>query len=360
MMDAGARAGARSERRRHSSSPTPASHDFAPGSGEPAVLALRRDVLRRSGPRLRQSARGARRGGRVVFACWREAKRNPWQMIAAQGGAALVPRLPEVGPEDPGPFSFADETRVRRILERGWIRRDRADADRPRDSTSPRDRGSRRRSARCKRSAPPAARSRANPSIARRRRRRDPRRAGAVSARAERAARRRDLDRRSGQSVRRALRPAGRSRARPRRDDRRRWRRRRTEPRRRRSSSAAGSASAPRSSSASRCGVNSRLRQNRRRAGGGEDRGVGGLVLIERMRKRHQDRRPTDDGELRNGRSAGAADHQMRPRDARRQVGEEVGEFDRELQFGASGGDARPCLRRAPASSGGRARAPRR
>ena len=27
-----------------------------------------------------------------------------------------MPRLPEVGPEDPGPFSFADEARVRRIL----------------------------------------------------------------------------------------------------------------------------------------------------------------------------------------------------------------------------------------------------
>ena len=29
-----------------------------------------------------------------------------------------VPRLPEVGPEDPGPFSFAVERRVRGILER--------------------------------------------------------------------------------------------------------------------------------------------------------------------------------------------------------------------------------------------------
>jgi hypothetical protein len=27
-----------------------------------------------------------------------------------------VPPLPDVGPEDPGPFSFADEKRVRRIL----------------------------------------------------------------------------------------------------------------------------------------------------------------------------------------------------------------------------------------------------
>ncbi|MGA2495430.1 MAG: SAM-dependent methyltransferase, partial [Roseiarcus sp.] len=59
---------------------------------------------------------GLARGGRVVFACWREAKRNPWQMISLKAACKHVPRLPEVGPEDPGPFSFADEARVRRIL----------------------------------------------------------------------------------------------------------------------------------------------------------------------------------------------------------------------------------------------------
>jgi ubiquinone/menaquinone biosynthesis C-methylase UbiE len=60
--------------------------------------------------------KGLARGGRVVFACWREAKRNPWQMIALKAVCKHVPRLPEAGPEDPGPFSFADEARVRRIL----------------------------------------------------------------------------------------------------------------------------------------------------------------------------------------------------------------------------------------------------
>jgi ubiquinone/menaquinone biosynthesis C-methylase UbiE len=59
---------------------------------------------------------GLARGGRIVFACWREAKRNPWQIIALKAVCQHVPRLPEVGPEDPGPFSFADEARVRRIL----------------------------------------------------------------------------------------------------------------------------------------------------------------------------------------------------------------------------------------------------
>ena len=60
--------------------------------------------------------KGLTRGGRLVFACWREPKLNPWQMIALKAACKHAPRLPEVGPEDPGPFSFAEEARVRRIL----------------------------------------------------------------------------------------------------------------------------------------------------------------------------------------------------------------------------------------------------
>ena len=55
-------------------------------------------------------------GGRLVFACWREARRNPWQTIALKAACKHAPRLAEVGPEDAGPFSFADEARVLRIL----------------------------------------------------------------------------------------------------------------------------------------------------------------------------------------------------------------------------------------------------
>jgi hypothetical protein len=57
-----------------------------------------------------------RRGGRLAFACWREPRKNPWMMVALQEAYKHVPRLPEVGPENPGPFSFASEQRVRRIL----------------------------------------------------------------------------------------------------------------------------------------------------------------------------------------------------------------------------------------------------
>ena len=61
---------------------------------------------------------GLRAGARVVFACWREPRENPWMMLPLQAAYRHVPRLPEVGPEDPGPFSFASEPRVRGILER--------------------------------------------------------------------------------------------------------------------------------------------------------------------------------------------------------------------------------------------------
>jgi SAM-dependent methyltransferase len=57
-------------------------------------------------------------GGRVAFACWREPRENPWLLLPLQEAYRHVPRLPEVGPEDPGPFSLAAERRVRGVLER--------------------------------------------------------------------------------------------------------------------------------------------------------------------------------------------------------------------------------------------------
>ena len=60
--------------------------------------------------------RGLRRGGRVVFACWREPRLNPWLMLPLMEAYKFAPRLPELGPEDPGPFAFASRARVGRVL----------------------------------------------------------------------------------------------------------------------------------------------------------------------------------------------------------------------------------------------------
>jgi SAM-dependent methyltransferase len=60
--------------------------------------------------------RALKPAARLVFACWREPAENPWMMVPLMAAYEHVPRLPKVGPEDPGPFSFADPDRVRHIL----------------------------------------------------------------------------------------------------------------------------------------------------------------------------------------------------------------------------------------------------
>ena len=67
--------------------------------------------------------RGLRPEGRVVFVCWREPKRNPWMMTPLQAVYRHVPKLPQVGPEDPGPFAFSSEERVHRILNQAGFSR---------------------------------------------------------------------------------------------------------------------------------------------------------------------------------------------------------------------------------------------
>jgi ubiquinone/menaquinone biosynthesis C-methylase UbiE len=62
---------------------------------------------------LRQALRPS---GRLAFACWREPRENPFFMVPLQAVYKHVPKLPQLGPDDPGPFSFASEQRVRRIL----------------------------------------------------------------------------------------------------------------------------------------------------------------------------------------------------------------------------------------------------
>ena len=60
--------------------------------------------------------RALRPSGRLAFACWKDPRENPFFMAPLQAAYQHVPKLPQLGPEDPGPFSFASEARVRRIL----------------------------------------------------------------------------------------------------------------------------------------------------------------------------------------------------------------------------------------------------
>ncbi len=56
-------------------------------------------------------------GARIAFAVWREPRENPWAMEPVSAARPFIDMPPRPGPEDPGPFSFANPDRVRRILE---------------------------------------------------------------------------------------------------------------------------------------------------------------------------------------------------------------------------------------------------
>jgi SAM-dependent methyltransferase len=91
-------------------------YPFEPASFD--VLVSRFGVMFFADPALSfANMRGALRpSGRLTFACWREPRENPFFMAALQAVYKHVPKLPQLGPEDPGPFSFASEPRVRRVL----------------------------------------------------------------------------------------------------------------------------------------------------------------------------------------------------------------------------------------------------
>jgi ubiquinone/menaquinone biosynthesis C-methylase UbiE len=91
-------------------------HPFEPASFD--LLVSRFGVMFFAEPALSfaNMRKALRPGGRVAFACWRTPRDNPWLMVPLRAAYEHVPKLPELGPEDPGPFAFAGEERVRRIL----------------------------------------------------------------------------------------------------------------------------------------------------------------------------------------------------------------------------------------------------
>lgn len=66
---------------------------------------------------------GLKPGGRLAFVCWRDWRENEWVRVPVGAVRAHVPPQPQLGPEDPGPFAFADLARVRRILTAGGFDR---------------------------------------------------------------------------------------------------------------------------------------------------------------------------------------------------------------------------------------------
>ena len=91
-------------------------YPFDPGSFD--LLVSRFGVMFFAEPALSFAniRKALRPSGRMAFACWREPRENPFFMAPLQAVYKHVPKLPQQGPEDPGPFSFASEARVNRIL----------------------------------------------------------------------------------------------------------------------------------------------------------------------------------------------------------------------------------------------------
>lgn len=67
--------------------------------------------------------RGLRAGGRLAFSCWRPVADNAWATVPFNAVAALLPAPPPpLDAPGAGPFAFADQDLVRRIVEGAGFR----------------------------------------------------------------------------------------------------------------------------------------------------------------------------------------------------------------------------------------------
>jgi SAM-dependent methyltransferase len=54
--------------------------------------------------------------GRLVFVCWRRLEENPWVRVPLEAAWPFLPGAAPADPTAPGPFAFAEASRVRSIL----------------------------------------------------------------------------------------------------------------------------------------------------------------------------------------------------------------------------------------------------
>jgi SAM-dependent methyltransferase len=61
--------------------------------------------------------RALRRDGRLSFVCWQAVLQNEWMLVPAGAAISATGATPEMpGPDEPGPFAFADAERLASIL----------------------------------------------------------------------------------------------------------------------------------------------------------------------------------------------------------------------------------------------------
>ena len=66
--------------------------------------------------------RAMKPGGRLTLAVFRPASETLWPNAPLEAARHLLPPIPTLGPEEPGPFSWADPARMHRILEGAGFR----------------------------------------------------------------------------------------------------------------------------------------------------------------------------------------------------------------------------------------------
>jgi len=97
-------------------------HPFPPGSFE--LTFSRFGIMFFSDPvaAFANVRRAMKPGGRLTLAVFRPASEKLWPNAPLEAVRHLLPPIPTPGPEEPGPFSWADPARVHRILEGAGFR----------------------------------------------------------------------------------------------------------------------------------------------------------------------------------------------------------------------------------------------
>ena len=91
-------------------------HSFAPAAFDAAFSRYGVMFFRNPATAFRNVRDALRPDGRLGFVCWREARLNDWAMVTIRAAAQHLELPDPPGPEDPGPYSFSEPERVRRIL----------------------------------------------------------------------------------------------------------------------------------------------------------------------------------------------------------------------------------------------------
>jgi SAM-dependent methyltransferase len=92
-------------------------HPFAPNSFDLAFSRFGVMFFSDPGAAFANVRRAMKPGGRLALAVFRAAGETLWPTAPVEAVRHLLPPIPTPGPEEPGPFSWADPARVHRILE---------------------------------------------------------------------------------------------------------------------------------------------------------------------------------------------------------------------------------------------------